>query len=104
MQNITRTVTTYHVKAYDLAQSESGDMEVKLIAECMANRTSMSKGIARAALEAENNVKIQRGINITWKEVGSVTYGMPLDTFIANSAVVSSETEIFKPAPSETIA
>lgn len=90
MQNITRTLTKFEIKAYDLVEDEEGTIGVNIIAECVATAPSMTKGAARAALAEAAGQPMPRGCTVKWAPVGSVTYAMPLDQFIANAEILET--------------
>lgn len=91
MQNITRTLTEYEIKAYDLGEDENGVPTVQVVAECNAEDASMTKSLARAELAAATGLPIPKGTTIKWKPVGTITYAMPLDKFLDGSVIIKRE-------------
>lgn len=91
MQNITRTLTEYEIKAYDLAEDENGIPAVKVVAECNAEGASMTKSLARAELAAATGQAMPKGLTIKWKPIGTVTYAMPLDKFLDGAIIIKRE-------------
>lgn len=91
MQNVTRTLTEYKIKAYDLGEDENGIPTVQVIAECSAEGASMTKSLARAELAAATGHPMPKGITIKWKPVGTITYAMPLDKFLDGAVIVKKE-------------
>lgn len=91
MQNITRTLTNYEIKAYDLCETDNGLPSVQVVAECNAEGASMTKSLARAELAAATGNSMPRGLTIKWKPVGTTTYAMPLDKFLENATVIKRE-------------
>lgn len=89
MQNITRTLTLFDIKAYDLVEGEDGTPVAVGVAECHAEGTSMTKGEARAALAEATGEKLPKGLMIKWTPVSTKTYAMPLDQFIATASVIN---------------
>lgn len=87
MKNITRTVTNYHITAYDLVDGENGP-EVSVVAEATALAVSMTKSDARAALAEAIGEKLPKGLTIKWEPQATFTYAMPLDKFIENAVVI----------------
>lgn len=90
MQNITRTLTTFKVKAYDIVEDENGVPSLTVIAETSTLATSMTKASARVAL-ASVLTSLPRGLHITWEAVECETYAMPLDTFLSHAIRVKTE-------------
>ena len=90
MQNITRTLTTFKVKAYDIVEDESGVPALTVIAETSTRATSMTKAAARAAL-TPIVPDLPRGLHITWEPVECETYAMPLDTFLSHAILIKTE-------------
>lgn len=90
MQNITRTFTKYVLKAYDIVDGEEG-IALMEIAEAETAATSMTKGAARAELAKVYGGSLPRGCTVKWDAVGSITYAMPLDEFIANASVLETK-------------
>lgn len=88
MQNITRTMSKFHVRALDLVDNEQGEPEVKTIAECDTCAFSLNKGAARAALSEATGEKIPRGVMVKWDKTGSITYAMPLDEFLEGAIII----------------
>ena len=91
MQNITRTLNIYEIKAYDLVEDEDGSPSVQVIAECEAEDSSMTKSLARAELAAATGAPLPKGITVKWRAIGSVTYAMPLDRFLDGAVIVKRE-------------
>lgn len=89
MQNITRTLTNFKVKAYDIVDA-NGVPDLKVIVETTTRATSMTKASARAAL-ASVLPNLPRGLHITWEAVECETYAMPLDTFLSNATLIKTE-------------
>ena len=87
MKNVTRTVTVYHITAYDLVDSENGP-EVSVVAEADALAVSMNKSEARAYLAEAIGDKLPKGITIKWEPQEVYTYAMPLDKFLENAIVI----------------
>ena len=90
MQNITRTLTTFKVKTYDIVEDANGVPTLTVIAETSTRATSMTKAAARAAL-ASVLTTIPRGLHITWEAVECETYAMPLDTFLSHATQIKTE-------------
>lgn len=91
MQNITRTLTDYEIKAYDLCETENDLPSVQVVAECNVEGASMTKSLARAELAAATGNSMPRGLTIKWKPVGTTTYAMPLDKFLENATIIKRE-------------
>ena len=91
MQNITRTLTEYEIKAYDLGEDENGVPTVQVVAECNAEGASMTKSLARAELAAAMGQPMPKGLPIKWKPVGTITYAMPLDKFLDGAVIIKKE-------------
>ena len=91
MQNITRTLTVFHIKAYDLVEDEEGRPTVQVIAECEAEDASMTKALARAELAAATGEPMPKGITVKWTPIGRITYAMPLERFIDSATVIRNE-------------
>ena len=91
MQNITRTLTEYEIKAYGLGVDENGVPTVQVVAECNAEDASMTKSLARAELAAATGLPIPKGTTIKWKPVGTITYAMPLDKFLDGAIIIKRE-------------
>lgn len=91
MQNITRTLTDYEIKAYDLCETEDGLPSVQVVAKCNAEGASMTKSLARAELAVATGNSMPRGLTIKWKPVGTTTYAMPLDKFIESAVIIKRE-------------
>ena len=91
MQNITRTLTEYEIKAYGLGVDENGVPTVQVVAECNAEDASMTKSLARAELAAATGLPIPKGTTIKWKPVGTITYAMPLDKFLDGAVIIKRE-------------
>lgn len=91
MQNITRTLTEYEIKAYDLGEDENGVPTVQVVAECNAEGASMTKSLARAELAAATGQAMPKGLTIKWKPVGTITYAMPLDKFLDNAIIIKRD-------------
>lgn len=91
MQNITRTLTEYEIKAYDLGEDESGIPTVQVVAECNAEGASMTKSLARAELAAATGQAMPKGITIKWKPIGTITYAMPLDKFLDGAIIIKRD-------------
>ena len=91
MQNITRTLTEYEIKAYDLVEDENGVPTVQVIAECNAEGASMTKSLARAELAAATGQAMPKGLTIKWKPIGTITYAMPLDKFLDGAIIIKRE-------------
>jgi hypothetical protein len=90
MQNITRTLTTFKVKAYDIVEDANGVPTLTVIAETSTRATSMTKAAARAALTTIVP-NLPRGMHITWDAVECETYAMPLDTFLSHAILIKTE-------------
>lgn len=90
MQNITRTLTTFKVKAYDIVEDANGAPALTVIAETATRATSMTKASARAALAAVLP-NLPRGLHITWEPVECETYAMPLDDFLSHAILIKTE-------------
>lgn len=88
MQNITRTLTRFSIKALDVSIDENDQAKVEVIAQCTVESTSMNRAAARAALQEATGEKLPKGITIKWEQIGSITYGMPLDSFLAQATVI----------------
>lgn len=91
MQNITRTLTDYEIKAYDLGEDENGIPTVQVVAECNAEGASMTKSLARAELAASTGRAMPKGITIKWKPIGTITYAMSLDKFLDGAVIIKRE-------------
>lgn len=91
MQNITRTLTEYEIKAYDLVEDENGIPTVQVVAECKAEGASMTKSLARAELAAATGQTMPKGLAIKWKPIGTITYAMPLDRFLDCAIIIKRE-------------
>lgn len=91
MQNITRTLTEYEIKAYDLGEDENGVPTVQVVAECNAEGASMTKSLARAELAAATRQPMPKGLTIKWKPVGTITYAMPLDKFLDGAIIIKRD-------------
>lgn len=91
MQNITRTLTEYDIKAYSVAEDENGVPSLAIIAECQAESASMTKTLARAELAAATGEPLPKGVTVKWKPIGTVTYAMPLDKFLDSAAILKKE-------------
>lgn len=91
MQNITRTLTEYEIKAYDLVEDENGIPTVQVVAECKAEGASMTKSLARAELAAATGQTMPKGLSIKWKPIGTITYAMPLDRFLDCAIIIKRE-------------
>ena len=91
MQNITRTLTEYEIKAYDLGEDENGVPTVQVIAQCSAEGASMTKSLARAELAAATGQSMPKGITVKWKPIGTITYAMPLDKFLDGAVIIKKE-------------
>lgn len=91
MQNITRTLTEYEIKAYDLGEDENGVPTVQVVAECNAEGASMTKSLARAELAAATGQPMPKGLTIKWKPVGTITYAMPLDKFLDGAIIIKRD-------------
>lgn len=91
MQNITRTLTEYEIKAYDLGEDENGLPTVQVVAECNAEGASMTKSLARAELAAATGHPMPKGLTIKWKAIGTITYAMPLDKFLDDATIIKKE-------------
>lgn len=91
MQNITRTLTEYEIKAYDLGEDENGVPTVQVVAECNAEGASMTKSLARAELAAATGLPIPKGTTIKWNPIGTITYAMPLDRFLDGAIIIKHE-------------
>lgn len=91
MQNITRTLTEYEIKAYDLGEDENGVPTVQIVAECNAEGASMTKSLARAELAAATGQAMPKGLTIKWKPVGTITYAMPLDKFLGDAIIIKRD-------------
>lgn len=91
MQNITRTLTEYEIKAYDLGEDENGLPTVQVVAECNAEGASMTKSLARAELAAATGQTMPKGLTIKWKPVGTITYAMPLGKFLDDATIIKKE-------------
>lgn len=91
MQNITRTLTEYEIKAYDLGEDENGVPTVQVVAECNAEGASMTKSLARAELAAATGQAMPKGLTIKWKPVGTITYAMPLDKFLHDAIIIKRD-------------
>lgn len=91
MQNITRTLTEYEIKAYDLGEDENGVPTVQVVAECNAEGASMTKSLARAELAAATGQAMPKGLTIKWKPVGTITYAMPLDKFLVDAIIIKRD-------------
>ena len=91
MQNITRTLTEYEIKAYDLGEDENGIPTVQVVAECNAEGASMTKSLARAELAAATGQAMPKGLTIKWKPIGTITYAMPLDKFLDGAIIIKRE-------------
>lgn len=91
MQNITRTMTEYEIKAYSVAEDENGIPSLSVIAECQAESASMTKTLARAELAAATGEPLPKGVTVKWKPIGTVTYAMPLDQFLDSAAILKKE-------------
>lgn len=102
MQNITRTLTEYEIKAYDLGEDENGVPTVQVVAECNAEGASMTKSLARAELAAATGLPIPKGITIKWKPVGTITYAMPLDKFLDGAVIIKRE-DIASEVPTDNV-
>lgn len=87
MQNITRTLTRYAVKAYDVIDDADG-MRIETIAETEIVAPSMTRAAARAALADAYGQPMPRGCTIKWEQIENVTYAMPLDEFVANAQIL----------------
>lgn len=87
MKNITRTVTVYHITAYDLADGENGP-EVSVVAQTTSRAVSMTKSEARSALAEATGKKLPKGITIKWEPQEVYTYAMPLDKFLENAVII----------------
>ena len=90
MQNITRTLTTFKVKAYDIVEDANGVPALTVIAETSVRATSMTKASARAAL-ASVAAGLPRGLHITWEAIECETYAMPLETFLSHAILIKTE-------------
>lgn len=91
MQNITRTLTEYEIKAYDLGEDENGVPTVQVVAECNAEGASMTKSLARAELAAATGQAMPKGLTIKWKPVGTTTYAMPLGKFLDDAIIIKRD-------------
>ena len=91
MQNITRTLTEYEIKAYDLGEDENGVPTVQVVAECNAEGASMTKSLARAELAAATGQPMPKGLTIKWKPVGTITYAMPLGKFLDDAIIIKRD-------------
>lgn len=91
MQNITRTLTEYEIKAYDLGVDENGIPIIQTVAECNAEGASMTKSLARAELAAATGQAMPKGLTIKWKPIGTITYAMPLDKFLDGAIIIKRE-------------
>lgn len=91
MQNITRTLTEYEIKAYDLGEDENGIPTVQVIAECNAEGASMTKSLARAELAAATGQAMPKGLTIKWKPIAAITYAMPLNKFLDSAIIIKRE-------------
>lgn len=91
MQNITRTMTEYEIKAYSVAEDANGVPSLAIIAECQAESASMTKTIARAELAAATGEPLPKGVTVKWRPIGTVTYAMPLDQFLDSAAILKKE-------------
>lgn len=91
MQNITRTLTEYEIKAYDLGEDENGVPTVQVVADCNAEGASMTKSLARAELAAATGQPMPKGTTIKWKPVATITYAMPLDKFLDGASIIKRE-------------
>lgn len=91
MQNITRTMTEYEIKAYSVAEDANGAPSLAIIAECQAESASMTKTIARTELAAATGEPLPKGVTVKWKPIGTVTYAMPLDQFLDSAAILKKE-------------
>ena len=91
MQNITRTLTKYEIKAINIGEDANGDAMLKTYASCEVTATGMSKGAARSALADATGETMPKGITIVWKPLSTVQYVMPLDEFLKSATVVSAE-------------
>lgn len=94
MQNITRTLTDYEITAYDLVEDENGIPAVQVVAECRAEASSMTKSLARAELSAAVGKKLQKGLTVKWRAIGSTTYAMPLDRFLESAIIIKKENDV----------
>lgn len=92
MQQVTRTMTEFEIRAYDLGENEKGEMEVQEIAACKVVATSMTKGQARKVLKQVIKGDLARGLTIKWEAVKTTTYAMPLDEFLAAAIETKIET------------
>lgn len=88
MQNVTRTLSQFEIKAYDLGEDELGNPVAVCVAECLAEGTSMTKGEARALLGEAKGEKLAKGLTIKWEPIATRTYAMPLDQFVANAKIL----------------
>ena len=91
MQNITRTLTDYEIKAYSLGEDENSIPTVQVFAECNAEGASMTKSLARAELACATGQPIPKGLTIKWKPIGTITYAMPLDKFLDGAVIIKRE-------------
>lgn len=87
MQKITRTLTQYKIRAYEV--NGGTEPQLNVVMECQALGTSMTKAVARAAL-AQVGEPPRKGLTITWEPVSQITYAMPLDQFIAQAEIVDT--------------
>lgn len=90
MQTVTRTLTKYRIRAYEVAVDADGQPEVRTLAECEAVGTSMRKSQARAELAEAAGCKMPSGCLIDVQAVGTETYSMPLETFVCESTLVKT--------------
>ena len=77
----TRTVTTYRASAWELIETDDGDLEKNLIAVTDYQAVSDNVAAARSALR-EAGYNIPRGTKITVKEIKSEVYGMSVEEFM----------------------
>lgn len=92
MQNITRSLTEFSIKAYDVKINDSEQAEIEVVAECNSLATSMTRAQARAELAEATGKKLPKGITIKWTPVTVTTYALPLDKFVEIASVLKIET------------
>lgn len=88
MQKITRTLTQYKIRAYEVTGGTEPQLNV--IHECFASGTSMTKAIARAALTKAYGEAPRKGLTITWEPVSQITYAMPLSEFMEAAEIIDT--------------
>lgn len=89
MKNVTRTLNVYEVYAFDMVPGSKPEPDIEVVAQCEAENATMNKALARAELSASLGYSLPRGMTISWRPIGTITYAMSLEKFIDNATVLS---------------